>query len=157
MRRGRSRTIATWAKLGGGLLTLTIALLAAASLAAAKGTYDLRGVWNVGGSGGSATGQLKITSMNLATGQFSGTSYGGMFKLKGTETANKVKFTQSETGYASTDIATVSAGGTRMSGTWHDTNGSGGTWTGRRVSGPKARKHHVTKKHKHRKKRRKHH
>ena len=122
------------------------ALMAFAPVAAARGTYNLTGSWKTSGSGD--PGVIKITSMNLATGAFSGTSYGGMFKVKGVETGTHIRFTQSEPGYTSTDLATVTDGGQRMSsGTWHDTNGSGGSWAAAKVSGPKATKSkHKTKK-----------
>jgi hypothetical protein len=142
----RHITARAWAT---GLLATAVtagALLAAAAGASARGTYDLRGNWSVAGTGGGDAGVIKITAMNLATGAFSGTSYGNAFKVKGVETGTHVVFTQSESGYTSTDKATVSGSGKRMSGTWHDTNGSGGTWTAVKTSSPAAAKKKATSK-----------
>jgi hypothetical protein len=113
-----------------------VAALAAAVLipivAQASGTYDLRGTWETSSViGGGYTGTFEITSMDLATGSFSGTGDGTTFVLKGTETGASVKFTQSEGSYVSHDSATVTqkSGKLEMTdGTWHDSNGSGGTF-----------------------------
>jgi hypothetical protein len=122
-----------------------------APLAAARGTYDLRGSWQTSGSGTPLV--IKITSMNLATGAFSGTSYNGVFKVKGVETGSHIRFTQSETGYTATDLATITAGGKKMSsGTWSDTHGSGGAWAATKISGPSTKKKVTHKKHKKHKK-----
>jgi hypothetical protein len=134
-------------------LAAIFALALLASTASAAGRYDLKGKWHVGGTGGSASGDLTITSMNRATGAFSGTSFGGRFKVKGTETGTSVTFTQSGGGYVSTATGTVSAGGKHMSGTWHDSNGAGGTWFGNKAAAHKHPKHkhkkHKHKRHKH--------
>jgi len=121
-------------------VSTTFAALALAALAGASGQYNLTGKWKVAGTGGGAAGVLDITRMSPSTGAFSGTSYNGMFKLKGTEKGTSVKFTQSEPGYISTDIGTVTAGGTKMGGSWHDSNGAGGTWSGKLTAKPKAKK-----------------
>jgi hypothetical protein len=119
-----------------------------ASIASARGTYDLRGKWAVGGTGGAASGDLTITSMSLSTGAFSGTSFGGQFKVKGTERGNQVTITQAGGSYVSTSTGSVSGGGKRMSGVWHDSNSAAGTWFGKKISAPKHHKHKY-KHHKH--------
>jgi hypothetical protein len=134
-----------------GVLALGIAaLVVLASVASASGTYDLRGKWSVGGTGGAASGELTITSMSLSTGAFSGTSFGGHFKVNGTESGTHVTISQKGGSYVSTSTGTVSVGGKRMSGVWHDSNGAGGTWFGTKSSGPKLNKHEHTH-HKHKK------
>jgi len=112
------------------LLVVAGVVLTLAQVAGAKGRYDLKGSWKVAGTGGGATGVVVITSFNRSTGKFSGTSYNGMFKVRGVETGKKVSFTQSEPGYVSHDSATLTANGTKMAGRWHDSNGAGGTWHG---------------------------
>jgi hypothetical protein len=79
-----------------------------------------------------------------------------MFKVKGRETGNRISFTQREPGYVATDTATIGGGGKKMNnGVWHDTNGSGGTWTGVKTAGPKPAPHKT--KPKHHKPKQKHH
>jgi len=116
------------------LVGLAAALTAVSpGAASASASYDLRGVWDTYGSGGGYSGTFTISSMNLATGAFSGTGDGTTFALKGVEQGASVTFTQSEGAYVSTDKATVArgAGGALQmtGGTWHDSNGSGGTFT----------------------------
>ena len=131
--RGRTRRARPSAA-AAGALAVSIALLAGAfgGAAAASGRYDLRGVWDTYGTGGGYSGTFTVASMNLASGAFSGTGDGTAFVLKGSETATAVSFTQSQGSYVSHDAATVvmRAGKLAMiSGTWHDSNGSGGTFT----------------------------
>jgi hypothetical protein len=118
-----------------GRMTLVLALAAAVLIpigAQASGTYDLRGTWETSSAvGGGYTGTFEITSMDLASGSFSGTGDGTTFVLKGTETGASVTFTQSEGGYVSHDSATVTQKSGKLemiNGTWHDSNGSRGTF-----------------------------
>jgi hypothetical protein len=118
---------------GAWLAVLAIAAAALATGAAsASAPYDLRGIWNTFGSGGGYSGTFTIASMNLATGAFSGTGDGTTFALKGVERGSTVSFTQSTGAYVSHDTATVvRRGGTLQmtAGSWHDSNGAGGTFT----------------------------
>jgi hypothetical protein len=101
-------------------------------VAQAVAANDLRGTWDTYGSGGGYSGTFKISTMDLSSGAFSGTGDGGTFALKGTESGSSVEFTQSEGSYVATDRATVERVGGKLEmvdGTWHDTNGSGGTFT----------------------------
>ncbi|HUB75616.1 MAG TPA: hypothetical protein VL977_01105, partial [Solirubrobacteraceae bacterium] len=102
-------------------LAVLAVLALAASGAGASVQYDLTGTWDTYGAGGGYSGTFTISSMNLATGAFSGTGDGGTFALQGTETGTSVAFTQSEGSYVAHDAATLqlSAGKLEMTnGTW---------------------------------------
>jgi hypothetical protein len=114
-----------------GLAAVAAAALLAGS-ASASGTYDLRGVWDTYGTGGGYSGTFTISTMDLATGAFSGTGDGTQFVLKGVETGAKVAYTQSAGSYVSHDDATVVRRNGQLElvgGTFHDTNGTRGTFT----------------------------
>jgi hypothetical protein len=131
-RRRRRSAPALWACAALALATVAGALLPGA--ASASGKYSLLGVWDTYGTGGGYSGTFTISSMDLATGTFSGTGDGTMFVLKGVETGSAVTFTQSQGSYVSTDKATVaeSNGTLEMTGgTFKDTNGTTGTFTAR--------------------------
>ena len=112
--------------------TTVAAVCALPASALASATYDLTGTWDTYSvTGGGYTGTFTITSMNLATGKFSGTGDGTSFDLEGTESGSSVTFTQSSGGYVATDTATVqptSSGFEMVNGTWSDTNNGGGTF-----------------------------
>jgi len=93
------------------LVLMGIALPAAAAAAAPK--YDLQGVWQSGyltsGVRAPANGTQTVTSMNMATGEFSGHSEvdGTKFALAGKESGTALEFTQSEGGYEAHDVVPV--------------------------------------------------
>ncbi|MGO9901308.1 MAG: hypothetical protein ACLP0J_16855 [Solirubrobacteraceae bacterium] len=129
-----------WARLAAWVVVSLVVFLAPAG-ASASGTYDLTGTWDTyAPTGGGYTGTFAITSMDLATGRFSGTGDSGAFVLVGTESGSAVEFTQSSGGYVATDDATVqtSASGLEMvNGTWSDTNRSSGTFLASLTSAPR--------------------
>lgn len=115
-----------------------IAALALAGAAHAAAQYDLRGTWDTYGTGGGYSGTFTVTTMNRSTGAFSGTGDGSVFELKGTESGSAVSFTQSEGSYVSHDRATLRRHNgllEMVGGTWHDSNGAGGTFTAKIKSG----------------------
>jgi hypothetical protein len=124
-----------------GLLALlgTVACVAlASSTASAAVQFNLTGTWDTYGTGGGYSGTFTVTTMDIATGDFSGTGDSGMFVLKGNEIGTAVHFTQSEGGYVSNDDATLDLDNGKLemkSGVWHDSNGAGGTFTASKVYG----------------------
>jgi hypothetical protein len=105
-RIGRRRRTALFATL---LLALGCLLLAS-SASAAPPAYNLTGEWKSGyltsaGTRAAANGTQTVTSMNMTTGVFSGTSVveGTHFVLNGKESGKELEFTQSEGGYSSHD------------------------------------------------------
>jgi hypothetical protein len=124
-------------RLSVGLALLGVAVSAglATGTASANVQYDLTGVWDAYGTGGGYSGTFTITTMDKATGDFSGTGDGTTFVLKGTEFGTTVQFTQSEGGYVATDSATLDEKNGQLemvNGVWHDNNGAGGTFTAKK-------------------------
>jgi hypothetical protein len=99
---------------------------------------DMRGVWDAPSyaSGATYPQQWHIAAENLTTGAFTGTDVGGgaTFTIVGQAAGNHITATISEPGYTSHGQATIS--GNSGSGTFTDTNGTSGTFTLRRLSGP---------------------
>jgi hypothetical protein len=111
---------------------VAVAAALAPGAAKASATYDLRGVWDTVATGGGYSQTFTISSMNLATGAFSGTGDGTVFVLKGVETGGTVNYTQTLGGYVSHDSASVVEKNGKLqmvNGKWHDSNGSGGTFS----------------------------
>jgi hypothetical protein len=120
------------AVLGLVLLGAVACVPLATSPAGADSQYNLTGTWDTYGTGGGYTGTFTITTMDAATGEFSGTGDGGAFVLAGTELGATVQFTQSQGGYVATDSASLELNDGKLEmneGIWSDTNGSGGTFT----------------------------
>ncbi len=92
--------------------------------------YNLLGTWTVSGNNGAETGDMRITSMSMSTGRFTGTSYGGRLSVKGREIGTSITIKQAVGTYLSTDIGTVTTGGRKMGGSYRDSSGRTGTWTG---------------------------
>jgi hypothetical protein len=126
----------------------TAVALAAPAAAPASSTHDLRGDWLV--CGPSAVGPCSaaeqtwtITSMDLASGQFSG--HGGgtgsntlTFSMTGTATGDSFDMNNShnEISYSAHWTGTIAADNDSMSGTWQDSGGQTGSWYAQRTSGP---------------------
>ena len=89
------------------LLGLAAGATLATGTASANVQFNLTGVWDTYGTGGGYSGTFTMTTMDTATGDFSGTGDGTTFVLKGTELGTTVQFTQSEGGYVATDSATL--------------------------------------------------
>jgi hypothetical protein len=123
-------------------VSVGLALLAAGACVAlatasanANVQYNLTGVWDTYGTGGGYSGTFTVTTMDTATGEFSGTGDGTTFVLQGTEIGTAVQFTQSEGSYVSTDSATLDLNNgvlEMINGVWHDSNGAGGTFTAKK-------------------------
>jgi hypothetical protein len=85
------------------------AMVSAAAASAAPPKYDLRGTWKSGYLSGGlrapANGTQTVTSMNMTTGAFSGSSVveGVHFALAGRENGTALEFTQSEGSYTAHD------------------------------------------------------
>jgi hypothetical protein len=94
------------------VVTLT-AMAWAATAFAAPPKYDLRGTWKSGYLSGGlrapANGTQTVTSMNMTTGVFSGSSVveGVHFALAGRENGTALEFTQSEGSYTAHDTVAV--------------------------------------------------
>jgi hypothetical protein len=147
------------------LVTLAPALLAALGslagiapsiAAAAAPTYNMVGTWTTGYSSGSMreapNGTWDITTMNMATGAFSGEAEieGITFTLTGTESGAEVHQELTEGGYVAHDTYTLSTLKTGNLGTENGTFESGEFWA--EVTGPaepigkKAKEEAATKK-----------
>ena len=123
------------ASVGLALLGLAAGATIATGTASANVQFNLTGVWDTYGTGGGYSGTFTITTMDTATGDFSGTGDGTTFVLKGTELGTTVQFTQSEGGYVATDSATLDLNNgvlEMVNGNWHDSNGAGGTFTAKK-------------------------
>ena len=125
-RPARSKCAAVIAVLGLFALSLVPAGLAST-------TYDLRGTWVITGQ---FSGTNSITSMDLATGRFSGrgtatNGTGYTWPDTGTVTGNKVHWTfgpyDQLKSYTSTCNGTISSDGSAITGDCSDTNGLVGT------------------------------
>jgi hypothetical protein len=104
-----SRGIRGWIAVGALVAVALTGLLATATASAAPPRYDLRGTWKSGYLSGGlrapANGTQTVTSMNMTTGAFSGSSVveGIHFALAGRETGTALEFTQSEGSYTAHD------------------------------------------------------
>ena len=92
--------------------------------------YNLVGTWTVGGNNGAETGDMRITWMSMSTGRFTGTSYAGRLTVKGREIGTSITVRHIVGTYVSTDVGNVTDNGRKMGGTYRDTSGRTGTWTG---------------------------
>ena len=92
--------------------------------------YNLTGTWTVGGDNGAETGDMRITSMNMSTGRFTGTSYAGRLTVKGREIGKSITVKLIVGTYVSTNKGKVTDGGKKMGGAYRDTSGRTGTWYG---------------------------
>lgn len=130
------------------LVALVIAwgLLLAVGSASASTTHDLTGTWSCcsPGSGGVATQTWTITTMDKASGAFSGTGKGGSytFPISGTANGDSVTLTTGPYNelktYTAVFTGTISADSKTISGTWDDdkTPEPRGTFTATRPSAP---------------------
>lgn len=99
----------------------------------ADSPVDIRGTWSglyhtdIGDFANSDT----FTTEDFTTGVVSGVANDNTYTLAGTVTGNKIHWTAAENGasYVATSDAVVSADGTQLIGTGHDTNGRSGTFT----------------------------
>jgi hypothetical protein len=128
----------------GAIPALVCALLLGGGQAAASTPHDLTGTWNCCGPGGAATQTWTITTMDKASGAFSGTGKGGSytFPVKGTANGNAITLTTGPynelPSYTAFFTGTISADSKTMSGNW-DTDSSpppSQTWTATRPSAP---------------------
>jgi PASTA domain len=129
-------------KLIGTCLVVTVWMLVAAGVTGASAAQDLRGTWSCCGSGGAAAQTWTISSMNLASGSFSGHGAGNAytFPIKGRVSGSSVTLTtgpykQLPT-YSATFTGKVSGGGARLSGSWKSNESQTGSWTAARTSKP---------------------
>jgi hypothetical protein len=129
---GRSLLTARGRLVGAAAACVTIAAFALATTAGANVQYNLLGTWDTYGTGGGYSGTFTISTLDKATGDFSGTGDNGMFVLKGTEFGTAVHFTQTEGTYVAHDDATLDLNNGKLemiNGNWSDSNGSNGTFT----------------------------
>ncbi|MGB2712213.1 MAG: hypothetical protein WBC33_11935 [Conexibacter sp.] len=128
------------------LLLMFVAVALAVPLAHASTTHDLRGTWSccAPGSGGVASQTWTITTMDQASGAFSGTGKGGSYTwpITGTTTGSSVTLTTGPydqlPSYSAVFKGTLSADGKTLSGEWDDDSNStpDGTFTATRPSVP---------------------
>ena len=125
------------------LLAIVAGLLgggASAASRAASSQIDLRGVWDAPSHVGTAAypQQWHITKENLTTGAYSGvdTSSVGDFSIVGTVSGNHLSATVSDSSYSAREQGTISSSQKSVSGTFTDSNGTSGTFSATRLSGP---------------------
>jgi hypothetical protein len=120
-------------------LAFACALLGAAP-ASASTPHDLTGTWSCCGSGGAAAQAWTITTMDKASGAFSGTGLGGSIKMTitGNATGDTLTLTTAYDGssYSATFKGTLTADSKSMSGSWESNSSQKGTWTATRPSAP---------------------
>ena len=73
---------------------------------------------------------MRITWMSMSTGRFTGTSYAGRLTVKGREIGTSITVRHIVGTYVSTDLGNVTDSGRKMGGTYRDTSGRTGTWSG---------------------------
>jgi PASTA domain len=118
-------------------------MLVLAEFTGASTTHDLRGIWSCCGSGGAGLQTWKITTMNPASGKFSGSGGGGSitFPITGTASGSSVTLTTGPytqlPSYTATFTGKVSSTGKTMTGAWKSNQRQSGTWTATQTSAPK--------------------
>lgn len=140
--------------------SVLIAVLAGAvaNAAIAAPAYNMTGTWTTGYRSGSTldeqNGTWDITTMNMSTGEFSGTAEidGGQFTLTGTESGSEVQQELTEGSYTAHDVYTLSVLSSGHVGTDNGTfDGGGEFWaeqssTSAEEPGKKTKEEESTKK-----------
>ena len=108
--------------------------------ALADGPVDIRGTWsgNFDSTIGVFFNTFTFTTEDFTTGAVSGTANNDTYTLSGTVTGSTADITAKMGSYVSTSHMTVSPDGKTMTGSGSDTNGTTGTFTLTRQSGPPA-------------------
>lgn len=121
-------------------LVFACALFLGVASASASTPHDLTGTWSCCGSGGAATQTWTITTVDKASGAFSGTGQGGSIKMNitGTASGDSVTLTTAYVGssYSATFKGTLTADSKTMAGSWESNSSQKGTWTATRPSAP---------------------
>lgn len=115
-------------------------LLACAGQAAASTGHDMTGTWSCCGPGGASAQTWTITTMDKASGNFSGTGQGGSIQMNitGNVSGDAVTLTTAYVGmsYSATFKGTLTGDSKKMSGSWESSSSQKGTWTATRPSAP---------------------
>jgi hypothetical protein len=126
------------------LAALLTAFFLMAGPASAATTLDIRGPWHCcsQASGGAAATEFTIATLDFATGQWTGSGYGGPYTwpmsgvINGNQMTETVPYYNELRSYSASFTATVSADAKTITGNWRDSNGSSGTFTANRVAAP---------------------
>ena len=132
LRQGRA------ARIGLAVVALGAATILLAAPVLADGPVDIRGTWsgNFDSTIGVFANTFTFDTEDVTTGAVYGSANSGTYTVAGTVTGNIVDFTAAMGSYSARFHVTVSPDGLTMTGPGRDSNGTTGTLTVTRQSGP---------------------